>query len=101
MYEATESCKTHEECSHLACMMVAEGRIRVQDDGRTCIPEPAWHGSDRHYRVHLTLVDHPSLRNGLVFAIFHGPAYQSWRLWVCTVEEALATLENPCCFNYV
>jgi hypothetical protein len=90
-----------DEVNAVACRIVAQGRLRLQDDGRFYISEPAEHYSDRLYRVHVSICDHPDLEGtGEVYAIFHQRAGFSWRVYRATLEEVKGVLDDWGCFNW-
>lgn len=80
---------THEAADTLWCRLVAQGRIvHRADDG----------SGDRHYRVTVALVEHPSLAPGEVYALF-GMGAGSLTAYRCAPADALAALADPSAFN--
>jgi hypothetical protein len=78
---------THESAADLWCRLAAQGRVvsRHHDGGG----EP--------YRVHLTLIEHPSLPPGQVFATFGMSG--SLSVYRCLPEDAKLALRHHGSFN--
>lgn len=89
IWEGEVQCTTQEEADHAWCAVVARGRIveRTADNCR-----------DRHYQLHLVLVEHPELPAGEVYALFF-MGFSTPKVYRTTRADALEALHDPSAFN--